>query len=110
MEKIQNKILDKVNDGYGINQAMACFDMQQKDIEKLMSEDYDFMTKLKKRYKNIDWIQSFEFGEKIEVTKPTKTDTPAMALLKSQADELGIKYHPNIGYDTLKKKVDEAKK
>lgn len=109
MEKIQNKFLEKVNNGYGINQAMACFDMKQDEVEKLMSEDYDFMKKLQKRYKNIDWIQSFEFGVK-EEPKPSKQDTPAMALLKKQADELGIKYHPSIGYDTLKKKVDEAKK
>lgn len=109
MEKIQNKVLDKIEDGYGINQAMAAFKMEQADIEKLMSEDYTFMSKLKKRFKDINWIQSFEFGVK-EEPKPSKQDTPAMALLKKQADDLGIKYSPLIGYDTLKKKVDEAKK
>ena len=110
MEKIQNKILEKVNNGYGINQAMAAFDMKQDDFTKLMSEDYDFTMKMKKRFKNIDWIQSFEFGEKVEVTKPTTSDTPAMALLKKQADELGVKYSPLIGYEALKKRVEEAKK
>lgn len=109
MEKIQNKILEKVNNGYGINQAMAAFDMKQDELTKLMSEDYDFTMKLKKRFKNIDWIQSFEFGEKVEVTKAT-LDTPAMALLKKQADDLGIKYSPLIGYEALKKRVEEAKK
>ena len=109
MEKIQNKILEKVNNGYGINQAMAAFDMNEADFTKLMSEDYDFTMKMKKRFKNIDWIQSFEFGEKVEAPKST-SDTPAMALLKKQADELGVKYSPLIGYEALKKRVEEAKK
>ncbi len=30
--------------------------------------------------------------------------------LKDKADELGIKYHPNIGLDRLKQKIEQASK
>jgi len=33
------------------------------------------------------------------------TEADKLALLKSQADLLGLQYHPNIGYDTLLKKI-----
>lgn len=40
-----------------------------------------------------------------------ETDEPKIEeldLLKKRADQLGLKYHPSIGVDALRKKVDEA--
>lgn len=43
--------------------------------------------------------------EPIEDPSQEEDSTPELDALKAQADELGIKYHPNIGLKTLKGKI-----
>lgn len=40
--------------------------------------------------------------------KTAPADDEALTALKDKADALGVKYHPNIGFEKLKVKVDEA--
>lgn len=107
MEKLQNKLLDKVNNGYGIVQAMEALGIKEGDVVKLMQEDYDLCKKLKKRFANVAWIEKVEFKGKTE--ELPNSDTPELAALKAEAKELGVEFNPQIGYDKLKKRVDEFK-
>lgn len=107
MEKMQKKMLDLIGNGYGINQAMEHLNLEKKDVIKLMQEDEDFYKKLQKRFSGIDWIVKTEFkGKSVELPDG---DTPELAALKAEAKELGIEFNPQIGYDKLKKRVDEFK-
>jgi hypothetical protein len=107
MEKMQKKMLDLIGNGYGINQAMEHLNIEKKDVIKLMQEDEDFYKKLQKRFSGIDWIVKTEFkGTSVELTDG---DTPELAALKAEAKELGVEFNPQIGYDKLKKRVDEFK-
>ena len=107
MEKMQKKMLDLIGNGYGINQAMERLNLEKKDVIKLMQEDEDFYKKLQKRFSGIDWIVNTEFkGTSVELPDG---DTPELAALKAEAKELGIEFNPQIGYDKLKKRVDEFK-
>lgn len=107
MEKLQNKLLDKVNNGYGIVQAMEALGIKEGDVVKLMQEDYDLCKKLKKRFANVAWIEKVEFKGVTE--ELPNSDTPELAALKAEAKELGVEFNPQIGYDKLKKRVDEFK-
>lgn len=107
MEKMQKKMLDLIGNGYGINQAMEHLNIEKKDVIKLMQEDEDFYKKLQKRFSGIDWIVKTEFkGTSVELPDG---DTPELAALKAEAKELGVEFNPQIGYDKLKKRVDEFK-
>ena len=107
MEKMQKKMLDLIGNGYGINQAMEKLNIEKKDVIKLMQEDEDFYKKLQKRFSGIDWIVKTEFkGTSVELPDG---DTPELAALKAEAKELGVEFNPQIGYDKLKKRVDEYK-
>ena len=107
MEKMQKKMLDLIGNGYGINQAMEHLNIEKKDVIKLMQEDEDFYKKLQKRFSGIDWIVKTEFkGKSVELPDG---DTPELAALKAEAKELGVEFNPQIGYDKLKKRVDEFK-
>lgn len=107
MEKMQKKLTDLISNGYGINQAMGELGLKKNDVVALMQEDEETYKKLQKRYKNIDWIQEVKFtGEKLALTDG---DTPELAALKAEAKELGVEFNPQIGYDKLKKRVDEFK-
>lgn len=106
MEKIQKKLIDLVGNGYGINQAMAKLELDEKAVVKLMEEDLELNEKLKKRFKNIKWLNVPYKGVVNEL--PTG-DTPELAALKAEAKELGIEFNPQIGYNKLKQRVDEFK-
>lgn len=107
MEKIQDKMLNLINNGYGINQAMAKEGLEKKDVIKLMEEDIDFCKKLQKRFATTDWVVEVTYkGKAVELPDG---DTPELAALKAEAKELGVEFNPQIGYDKLKKRVDEFK-
>lgn len=107
MEKIQKKLTDLINNGYGINQAMASLGLEKDDTIKLMQEDLELCNKLKKRFKGTVWVDNVVYkGKTVELPDG---DTPELAALKAEANELGIEFNPRIGYDTLKKRVDEFK-
>ena len=107
MEKLQKKLIDLIGNGYGINQAMAHLNIEKKDVIKLMSEDEEVFKKLQKRFKGTDWIDEVVFkGKTVELTDG---DTPELAALKAEAKELGVEFNPQIGYEKLKKRVDEFK-
>lgn len=42
------------------------------------------------------------------MTEETTIETNELDVLKSRADKMGIKYHPSIGLETLKEKVNSA--
>lgn len=107
MEKMQNKLINLIGNGYGINQAMETLKLEKKDVIKLMQEDNELCTKLHKRFKGTAWIEEVKYtGKPVELSD---TDTPELAALKAEAKELGVEFNPQIGYDKLKKRVDEFK-
>lgn len=108
MNKIQDKLIDLLDDGYGINQAMDKLGLKQDDIVALMEENLNLNKKLKKRFAGNEWIEKVEYKGVKEVL-PADGDTPELAALKAEAMELGIEFNPRIGFDTLKKRVDEWK-
>lgn len=107
MEKIQDKMLNLINNGYGINQAMAKEGLEKKDVIKLMEEDIDFCKKLQNRFASTDWVAEVKYKGK--VAELPDGDTPELAALKAEAKELGVEFNPQIGYEKLKKRVDEWK-
>ena len=107
MERLQDKLLNKINNGYGINQAMAALSITDKEVIKLMEEDNEFCAKLQKRFAGTQWIDEVKYKGKVE-TLPDG-DTPELAALKAEAKELGVEFNPQIGYEKLKKRVDEFK-
>lgn len=108
MERIQDKLTDLIGNGWGINQAMDKLGMTDKDVIKLMEEDNELCKKLQKRFKGTAWIDAVVYkGKPIELL--VDRDTPELAALKAEARELGIEFNPQIGYEKLKKRVDEFK-
>lgn len=108
MEKMSQKVINLVGNGYGINQTMEKLELTKKDITALMEEDEELCKKLKKRFAGTDWIDAITYkGKTVELSDG---DTPEMAALKAEAVELGIEFNPRIGYDKLKERVDEFKK
>lgn len=107
MERMQDKLTNLINNGYGINQAMEKLKLTKNDVVALMQEDIEIFKKLQKRFKGTEWIDKIEYKGKVEVL--ADGDTPEMAALKAEAVELGIDFNPRIGFDTLKKRVDEWK-
>ena len=107
MEKIQHKLIELINNGYGISQAMVKLGLEQKEVVKLMETDAELCLKLHKRFKGTKWIDETNF-KGVVVELPTG-DTPELAALKAEAKELGVEFNPQIGYDKLKKRVDEFK-
>ena len=107
MEKIQHKLIELINNGYGISQAMDKLGLEQKEVVKLIETDAELCSKLHKRFKGTKWIDETNFkGAVVEL--PTG-DTPELAALKAEAKELGVEFNPQIGYDKLKKRVEEFK-
>ena len=107
MEKLQDKLIELIGNGYGINQAMDKQGVKKEDVINLMEEDNDFFKKLKKRFAGTEWIDNVVFKGK--VVELPDGDTPALAALKAEAKELGVEFNPQIGYEKLKKRVDEFK-
>lgn len=107
MEKLQDKLLSKINNGYGINQAMEAVGTTEKEVIKLMEEDIQLCNKLKKRFEGTKWIDEVKYKGKVE--ELPDGDTPELAALKAEAKELGVEFNPQIGYEKLKKRVDEFK-
>lgn len=107
MEKLQDKLIELIGNGYGINQAMEKLGIEKKEVIKLMEEDNDLYKKLKKRFEGNEWIDGVVFkGKTVELSDG---DTPALAALKAEAKELGVEFNPQIGYAKLKQRVDEFK-
>lgn len=107
MEKLQKKLTDLINNAYGINQAMEQLGINKNDVIALMQEDNELYTKLKKRFAGTKWIDEVIY--KGVTTVLLDGDTPELAALKVEAKELGVEFNPQIGYDKLKKRVDEYK-
>ena len=107
MERLQDKLIDLINNGWGISQAMDKLGIEKKDVISLMSEDEEVFKKLQKRFKGTEWIDKAVFkGKTVELNDG---DTPEMAALKAEAMELGIEFNPRIGYEKLKERVDDWK-
>lgn len=107
MERLQDKLTNLINNGYGINQAMEKLSIKKNDVITLMQENNDIYKKLQKRFKGTEWIDKVEYkGKTVELPN---SDTPELTALKAEAQELGIEFNPRIGFDTLKKRVDEWK-
>lgn len=107
MERLQDKLTNLINNGYGINQAMEKLSIKKNDVISLMQENNDIYKKLQKRFKGTEWIDEVEYkGKTVELPN---SDTPELAALKAEAQELGIEFNPRIGYEKLKERVDDWK-
>lgn len=105
--KINDTIKNLVDNGYGIMQLMAAAEITKKQLVEILETDNTLCTKLKKRFKDVDFIQAVEF--KASRTLPSNADTPQLAALKEEATKLGIEFNPNIGIEKLQKRIDEFK-
>lgn len=105
--KINDTIKNLVDNGYGIMQLMAAAEITKKQLVEILEADNTLCTKLKKRFKDVGFIQAVEF--KASQTLPSNTDTPQLAALKAEATELGIEFNPNIGAAKLQARINEFK-
>lgn len=105
--KTRDKVINHIDNGYGIVQLMAALELEKKDIVALAEADEAVCRKLKKRFVGVDWIEKIEYKG---VTLPASdNDTPELAALKAEAKELGIQFNPNIGAEKLKARIAEFK-
>lgn len=105
--KINDTIKNLVDNGYGIMQLMAAAEITKKQLVEILETDNTLCTKLKKRFKDVDFIQAVEF--KASQTLPSNADTPQLAALKEEATKLGIEFNPNIGAAKLQTRINEFK-
>lgn len=134
MKKIKD-IINYVDNGYGLFQAMREAKVDMAELLSLMKENNELDKKLRKRFgdeafeepeaeNESETEEASEDGEQEpeedvaqgeaeqtqEPAMPANDgDSPELASLKQEAKELGISFNPNIGYEKLKARVDEFK-
>lgn len=122
--KIAEKIINLVDNGYGLVQLMAEVKIGKVELIDLMKENVELNKKLRKRFGDDTFDEKVEpetenesetekapeDGEQEEPAMPANDgDSPELANLKQEAKKLGISFNPNIGYEKLKARVDEFK-
>lgn len=98
MKKINEKILELLDNGYGLIQMMEHPEVKinKEELIALMKDDEKLNKKLRKR-----------FGDKFfEAEEPNISEIDA---LKAEADALGIQYNAMIGVDKLRARIEEFK-
>lgn len=98
MKKINEKILELLDNGYGLIQMMEHPEVKinKEELIALMKDDEKLNKKLRKR-----------FGDKFfEAEEPEISEIDT---LKAEADALGIQYNPTIGVDKLRARIEEFK-
>lgn len=125
--KIAEKIITLVDNGYGLVQLMAEVKIGKVELIDIMKENVELNKKLRKRFgddtfdekvepeaenesETEETEEASEDGEQEESAMPANDgDSPELANLKQEAKKLGISFNPNIGYEKLKARVDEFK-
>lgn len=101
MKKINEKILELLDNGYGLIQMMEHPEVKinKEELIALMKEDEKLNKKLRKR-----------FGDKFfEVAPAEEPKISEIDALKAEADALGIQYNPMIGAEKLRARIEEFK-
>lgn len=122
--KIAEKIINLVDNGYGLVQLMAEVKIGKVELIDLMKENVELNKKLRKRFGDDTFDEKVEpetenesetekapeDGEQEDTGMPANDgDSPELASLKQEAKKLGISFNPNIGYEKLKARVEEFK-
>lgn len=101
MKKINEKILELLDNGYGLIQMMEHPEVKinKEELIALMKDDEKLNKKLRKR-----------FGDKFfEVAPAEEPNISEIDALKAEADALGIQYSAMIGVDKLRARIEEFK-
>lgn len=134
MKKINEKILELLDNGYGLIQMMEHPEVKinKEELIALMKDDEKLNKKLRKRFgdkffeaeepENADPEQPEdgepeqlegdpepENGEPAEEPELEEPNISEIDALKAEADALGIQYHAMIGVDKLRARIEEFK-
>lgn len=103
MKKINEKILELLDNGYGLIQMMEHPEVKinKEELIALMKDDEKLNKKLRKRFGD-----KFFEAEEPELEEPSISEIDA---LKAEADALGIQYSAMIGVDKLRARIEEFK-
>ena len=103
MKKINEKILELLDNGYGLIQMMEHPEVKinKEELIALMKDDEKLNKKLRKRFGD-----KFFEAEEPELEEPSISEIDA---LKAEADALGIQYNAMIGVDKLRARIEEFK-
>lgn len=103
MKKINEKILELLDNGYGLIQMMEHPEVKinKEELIALMKDDEKLNKKLRKRFGD-----KFFEAEEPEQEEPNISEIDA---LKAEADALGIQYNAMIGVDKLRARIEEFK-
>ena len=103
MKKINEKILELLDNGYGLIQVMEHPEVKinKEELIALMKDDEKLNKKLRKRFGD-----KFFEAEEPEQEEPNISEIDA---LKAEADALGIQYSAMIGVDKLRARIEEFK-
>ena len=103
MKKINEKILEMLDNGYGLIQMMEHPEVKinKEELIALMKDDEKLNKKLRKRFGD-----KFFEAEEPEQEEPNISEIDA---LKAEADALGIQYNAMIGVDKLRARIEEFK-
>lgn len=103
MKKINEKILELLDNGYGLIQMMEHPEVKinKEELIALMKDDEKLNKKLRKRFGD-----KFFEAEEPEQEEPNISEIDA---LKAEADALGIQYSAMIGVDKLRARIEEFK-
>lgn len=103
MKKINEKILELLDNGYGLIQMMEHPEVKinKEELIALMKDDEKLNKKLRKRFGD-----KFFEAEEPEQEEPNISEIDA---LKAEADALGIQYKAMIGVDKLRARIEEFK-
>lgn len=126
MKKINEKILELLDNGYGLIQMMEHPEVKinKEELIALMKDDEKLNKKLRKRFgdkffeaeepENADPEQlegdpEPENGEPAEEPEQEEPSISEIDALKAEADALGIRYNPTIGAEKLRARIEEFK-
>lgn len=126
MKKINEKILELIDNGYGLIQMMEHPEVKinKEELIALMKDDEKLNKKLRKRFgdkffeaeepENADPEQlegdpEPENGEPAEEPEQEEPNISEIDALKAEADALGIQYSAMIGVDKLRARIEEFK-
>lgn len=119
MKKINEKILELLDNGYGLIQMMEHPEVKinKEELIALMKDDEKLNKKLRKRFgdkffeaeepENSD--PEPENGEPAEEPEQEEPNISEIDALKAEADALGIQYNAMIGVDKLRARIEEFK-
>lgn len=115
MKKINEKILELLDNGYGLIQMMEHPEVKinKEELIALMKDDEKLNKKLRKRFGDkffeVAPAEEPENGEPAEEPEQEEPNISEIDALKAEADALGIQYSAMIGVDKLRARIEEFK-